>query len=122
MLRLISEKLPAEFPYQAHWKTDECHMVYWDYQPNMDYIVPITLGGRNDSSNWVTTSMKGNLAKKNFTLKQLNWHLCSEGKIQDWDGLSKLFVDIIANEPELLQIPRINFWYKATKQVMKKFM
>lgn len=122
MLRLISEKLPVEFPYQPHWKTDECHMVYWDYQPTIDHKVPITLGGRNDSSNWVTTSMKGNLAKKNYTLKQLNWQVCPEGDINEWDGLSKVFVDIIAKEPELLQISRIDFWYKATKRVMKEFI
>ena len=121
MLRLLSEKLPVEFPYQPHWKTDECHMAYWDYQPTMDHIVPITLGGKNDSSNWVTTSMKGNLAKKNYTLKQLNWHLCPEGDIREWDGLSGLFVRIVEKEPELKQISRVNYWYNATKRVMKNY-
>ena len=121
MLRLLSEKLPEEFPYQAHWKTDECHMAYWDYQPTIDHIVPITRGGKNDSTNWVTTSMKGNLAKKNYTLDQLRWSLFPEGDIHQWEGLSGLFAAIVEKEPELLQIDRINFWYKATKKVMKTY-
>ena len=121
LLRLLSEKLPKEFPYQPHWKTDECHMAYWDYQPTIDHILPITRGGNNESSNLVTTSMKGNLAKKNYTLEQLNWNLYPEGDIHEWEGLSKLFVAIVEKEPALLQIDRINFWYKATKKVMQNY-
>ena len=121
VLRLLSEKLPEEFPYHPHWKTDVSHMAYWDYQPTIDHIVPITRGGKNDSSNWATTSMKGNLAKKNYTLEQLNWSLYPEGDFRDWDGLSGLFVEIINKHPELLQVYGINYWYKATKKVMEKF-
>ena len=117
MLRLLSEKLPNEFPYQPHWKTDECHMAYWDYQPTMDHVVPITRGGKNEPENWVTTSMKGNLAKSNYTLEQLNWRLYPKGDIREWDGLSKLFMEIIKNEPELLQVSGINYWYKATRNI-----
>lgn len=118
MLRLISEKLPKEFPYHPHWDTKVSHVAYWDLQPTMDHIVPITLGGRNEPSNWVTTSMKGNLAKKNYTLQQLNWQLHPKGNIQDWDGLSRLFVEIIKRDPNLLKVSGINYWYKATKRVM----
>ena len=119
VLRMLSEKLPKEFPYHPHWKAEECHMAYWDFQPTMDHIVPITRGGKNDPSNWVTTSMKGNLAKKNYTLEQLNWYLYPGGDIRKWDGLSELFVEIIKKEPKLLQTYGINYWYKATKKVLK---
>ena len=64
---------------------------------------------------------KGNLAKKNYTLEQLNLHLYPEGNIHEWEGLSKLFVAIVEKEPALLQIDRINFWYKATKKVMQNY-
>ena len=122
MLRLFSEKLPEEFPYHPHWKTDVSHIAYWDYQPTIDHIVPITRGGKNDAINFATTSMKGNLAKKNYTLEQLNWHLYPEGDIRDWDGLSWLFVEIVKKEPELLQVNGIKFWYKATKSVIEEYL
>ena len=52
LLRLMSEKLPKEFPYHPHWKTEECHIAYWYYQPTMDHIIPVFLGGENQLSNW----------------------------------------------------------------------
>ncbi len=121
LLRLLSVKLPEDFPYHPNWKTDECHIAYWDYQPTMDHIIPIARGGRNESSNWVTTSMKGNLAKKNYTLEQLNWRLYPKGDIRKWDGLSELYVNIMEKEPELKRIKGAGDWYNPTKSVMKNY-
>ncbi len=95
MLRVLSQKLPDEFPYQAHWKTDECHMAYWDYQPTIDHIVPIALGGADAPENWATTSMRNNSAKSNFTLEQLGWSLKEKGNLKEWDGLSREFLAIV---------------------------
>ena len=120
MLRVLSVKLPEEFPYHPNWKTDECHMAYWDYSPSIDHKFPISRGGRDDQSNTVTTSMKGNLAKSNYTLEQLNWEIQPEGNIHAWDGLSRLFVKIVEKEPELKQISGVRDWYNATKSTMKK--
>ncbi len=122
MLRVFSELYPDAFPYQAHWKTDECHMAYWDYQPTIDHIVPIAQGGSNDPSNWATTSMKGNLAKRNFTLEQLHWHLHPAGNVAEWDGLSKDFICIVDQDTDLLKINAISRWYKATKEVLPRFI
>lgn len=74
ILRIMSEMLPEAFPYQAHWKTDECHMAYWDLQPTVDHIYPVSLGGKDTSENWATTSMVNNSIKNNFTLEQLGWN------------------------------------------------
>lgn len=71
ILRIMSEKMPDVFPYQAHWKIEECHMAYWDYQPTLDHIYPIALGGKDEPENWASTSMVKNSAKSNFTLEQL---------------------------------------------------
>lgn len=121
LLRIISEMLPEAFPYQAHWKTDQCHMAYWDFQPTVDHIHPVSLGGKDAPENWATTSMVNNSAKSNFTLEQLGWTLKDKGNIQDWDGLSKMFVDIVEQNKSLLNIGRIKDYYKATKEIMEDF-
>lgn len=118
MLRVMSAKIPDEFPYQAHWKTDECHMAYWDFQPTVDHIYPIALGGKDEPSNWASTSMLNNSAKSNFTLEQLGWTLKDPGNIKDWDGLSELFVKAVENDKSLLDIKKIKEWYIATKNML----
>ncbi len=116
MLRVLSEKMPKEFPYQAHWKTDECHMAYWEFQPTIDHIVPIAHGGEDKVANWATTSMVNNSAKSNFTLEQLGWTLKSQGDITEWDGLSQLFIKIVDENKSLLEVKKIRGWYRATKR------
>lgn len=116
MLRAMSEKMPDVFPFQAHWKTDECHMAYWDYQPTVDHIYPIALGGKDEPANWASTSMVNNSAKSNFTLEQLHWTLKPAGNIKDWDGLSVQFIKIVEQDESLLKINKIRDWYVATKK------
>ena len=94
-------------------------MAYWEYQPTIDHIFPVSLGGKDDPSNWATTSMMHNLAKGNFTLEQLGWSLKESGDIRQWDGLSKLFVQTAEGNAELLAIPRIRAYYRATKELLK---
>ena len=113
--------IPKAFPYQAHWKTEECHIAYWEYQPTIDHIYPVSLGGADSKENWATTSMMNNSAKSNFTLEQLNWTLKAKGDIRDWDGLSRMFVDIVENNQSLLSVERIKNYYVATKETMKEF-
>lgn len=122
ILRIMSEMLPEAFPYQAHWKTDECHMAYWDLQPTVDHIYPVSLGGKDTSENWATTSMVNNSIKNNFTLEQLGWTLKDKGDIQNWDGLSKIFLEIVEQDKSLLRISRIKSYYAATKEVMEKLL
>ncbi|WP_204246360.1 hypothetical protein [Megasphaera sp. An286] len=63
--------------------------------------------------------MMNNLAKGNFTLEQLGWTLKEKGDIRQWDGLSKLFVQAAERDVALLDIPRINAYYRATKVMLK---
>lgn len=119
MLRVISEEIGDIFPYHPHWKTDVCHIAYWEYQPTIDHVVPVSLGGIDGPSNWVTASMMNNLAKGSFTLEQLGWTLKERGDIRQWDGLSKLFVQTAEENAELLAIPRIRAYYNATKELLK---
>lgn len=121
MLRTLSQMMPKAFPYQAHWKTEECHIAYWEYQPTIDHIYPVSLGGADSKENWATTSMMNNSAKSNFTLEQLNWTLKSKGDIREWDGLSRMFVDIVEKNQSLLEIERIKNYYVATKETMEEF-
>ena len=120
MLRIISELLPDTFPYHPHWKTDQCHMAYWDYQPTVDHIYPVSLGGKDAPENWATTSMVNNSAKSNFTLDQLGWTLKDQGDIRDWDGLSKMFVNLVDQNPRFLLIGRIKDYYIATKEIIEE--
>jgi hypothetical protein len=62
------------------------------HQP-YDHILPVSRGGTDDESNWVTTSMLRNSAKANFTLAELGWSLYPPGDMKDWDGLLGWFVD-----------------------------
>ena len=121
LLRILSLKLPEAFPYQSHWKTDACHIAYWDYQPTVDHIVPVSLGGADTPDNWATTSMMNNSAKGNFSLEQLGWTLKKKGDINQWDGLSKEFVALVEKDSSFLRIGRIKDYYIATKETLKEF-
>jgi hypothetical protein len=75
VLRVLSGILAADFPYHPNWKTDLTHPAYWEVGATIDHVVPVTRGGADDDSNWVTTSMARNSAKMNWTLKELGWTL-----------------------------------------------
>lgn len=121
MLRILSEFMPDAFPYQSHWKTDKCHIAYWEIQPTIDHIQPISLGGKDAPENWATTSMVHNSVKSNYTLEQLGWTLKDGGDIHKWNGLSIEFVSLVENNPCLKQINRIKSYYEATKKVLKQY-
>ena len=75
-------------------------MMYWELFPTVDHIVPIARGGIDEESNWVTTSMLRNSMKSNWTLEELDWSLLPTGDLQEWDGLTNLFVLLIDNFPQ----------------------
>jgi len=118
MLRVLSVKLPEAFPYHPNWKTDACHFAYWEFSPTIDHIVPVSQGGADTPENWATTSMMTNSAKSNFTLEQLRWTLKPAGDLCVWDGLSALFIQIVEDDPSLLDVPTISTYYRATKAVL----
>ena len=115
ILKVLSYYMPEEFPYHAHWKMEECHNAYWEFVPTLDHIYPVALGGADDETNWATTSMLHNSIKNNWTLEQLQWKLHPAGDYEDWDGLTKLFLQIVESDTELLKDAYVKRWYKISK-------
>lgn len=56
--------------------------------------------------------MLHNSIKKNWTLQQLNWQLYSAGDINEYDGLTELFVKLTEADLELFSDPYIKHGYK----------
>ena len=114
MLKVLSFYMLDVFPYQSHWKMEECHNAYWELIPTIDHIVPIANGGADNSTNFATTSMLHNSIKSNWTLEQLNWKLYPAGDMAEYDGLTKLFVKLTENNLELFEDAYIKRWYKLS--------
>lgn len=93
---------------------EECHSAYWELVPTIDHIIPIAIGGEDNLSNYATTSMLHNSFKSNWTLEQLNWKLYPAGDINEYDGLTDLFVKLTENDLELFDDPYIKRWYKLS--------
>lgn len=118
ILKILSFYFPKQFPYQSHWKMTETHMSYWELTPTIDHIVPIALGGEDKELNMVTTSMLNNSIKSNWTLEQMRWRLCDKGTLNEWDGLTKLFVQLVEHDETLLIDQYIKKWYNLVKRVI----
>lgn len=117
ILKVITHYFPEEFPYQPHWKMDECHLAYWELTPTLDHIVPIAGGGKDEQDNWATTSMINNSIKNNFTLEQLRWELYPAGNFEEWDGLTGFFITLVESDQNLLEDKYIQKWYNLSKKI-----
>ena len=120
VLKIISHYFPEEFPYHPHWKMSETHIAYWELIPTLDHIYPIAKGGQDDEKNWVTTSMKNNSIKSNYTIDEIHWKLHPKGDITEWDGLTKVLIEIVDKDKELLKDTYIRNWYKISKIIFSK--
>ena len=49
-----------------------------------------------------------------WTIEQLNWKLYPAGDINEYDGLTDLFVKLTENDLELFDDPYIKRWYKLS--------
>ena len=114
-LRLISKRLPDQFPFQTNWRTDACHFAFWELAPTLDHIMPVSRGGTDDERNWVTTSMLRNSAKGNFTLDELGWSLYPSGDMKDWDGLLGWFIEQANADRAVLDDPYLREWFTASR-------
>ena len=115
VFRVLSVVLTSEFPYHPNWKTDVTHPAYWEIGATVDHLVPVTRGGADDESNWVTTSMAHNSAKMNWTLEELGWKLYPPGDMRSWDGLIQWFLEYTATHPEALANASVRQWHRAAK-------
>lgn len=118
ILKVISYYFPNEFPYHPHWKMSETHIAYWELIPTIDHVFPIAKGGHDDEENWVTTSMKNNSIKSNYTVDEIHWKIYPKGDISAWDGLTKIFLNIVDENQELLKDAYIKSWYKVSKKLL----
>lgn len=117
-LRTLSVLLPDEFPAHPNWKMTETHFAFWELFPTIDHVDPVARGGRDDASNWVTTSMLRNSAKAHWTLSELGWALCPPGDHHDWDGLSGWFLDYLTAHPDVAaSSDYLRRWMRATAAV-----
>ena len=78
-------------------------------------VLLVTSGGTDNEENWVTTSMKNNSIKSNYAIEEIHWKLYPKGNISEWDGLTKVFLEIVDNDMELLEDNYIKSWYKVLK-------
>jgi hypothetical protein len=124
VLRLLHVVLGDDFPAHQNWKASETHIAFWELFPTVDHLVPVSRGGCDDESNWVTASMLSNGAKAHWTLKELGWKLHPEGA-DEWDGLSRWLVEYLAAPSTVLEGAAephrgyIRRWLKATKEVLE---
>jgi 5-methylcytosine-specific restriction endonuclease McrA len=102
VLRMLSYALPERFPFQPNWKTQVTHPAYWEVGATIDHLIPVTRGGVDEPSNWVTTSMARNSAKMNWMLSELGWELRPPGDFQEWDGLLGWCLQYASSHPDAL--------------------
>lgn len=115
ILKIISFYFPEDFPYHSHWKMTNTHIAFWDFVPTIDHIVPIARGGIDSPSNWVSTSMKNNSIKNNYSLDEIGWKVYPKGDLAEWDGLTKLFIMLVEKDENLKNDSYIYMWYKISK-------
>jgi len=119
VIRLLSTLMPEEFPYHKNWKMSECHLGYWQLLPTVDHIIPVSRGGEDEESNWVSTSQLRNSAKSNWLLEELGWQLHTAGNLQNWDGLIGWFMSYAIENPNILKNNYLSAWYKAADKAIK---
>jgi hypothetical protein len=116
-LRAISIELPVDFPYHPNWRTEDTHPAFWELSATLDHVIPVTRGGADDESNWVTTSMARNSAKSNGTLEEIGWSLHPLGDMKQWDGLLGWFVEYATAHPHVVASAYMRSWLRAAKAV-----
>ncbi len=73
-------------------------------------------GGKNDESNWFTTSALHNFEKGDRTLAQLGWHLFPKGDWQKWDGMLAWFFEYVNDHPDVLKVAFVKKWHSAASE------
>ena len=118
VLRVISMALPADLPFHPNWKTDVTHSTFWEIGATVDHLVPVTRGGADDLSNWMTTSMARNSAKMNWTLAELGWTHHPPGDVKTWDGLLTWFLDYADQHPEVFKNSMVRQRHRAGRSAI----
>ena len=121
LVKLLSIEFPEIIKYHKNWKMSETHSIYWELIPTVDHLEPVSRGGEDDETNWVTTSMKRNSAKSNWTLEEIGWELHPKGSLNNWDGLSHYFLQLIEKNPNYENDQSIKDWKNALTKALQPF-
>ncbi|MBK9926055.1 MAG: HNH endonuclease [Anaerolineales bacterium] len=113
VLKILSTKLPQDFPYQKNWRLDKCHIAYWELIPTIDHIIPVSRGGKDEFDNWICTSQLRNSIKSNWLLEELGWKLHGPRDLKVWDGMLNWFIEQVNKNNKYLDDTYIKPWYKA---------
>jgi len=113
VLRIMSMELGDLFPFQKNWKMSDCHIVFWEYSPTYDHIIPIARGGKDVSENIVTTSMIMNSAKSNYLMEEIGFKLFEKGNLKNWNGLLSWYLQYIEKNGNILNDKYILNWHKS---------
>ena len=82
VLRILSECMQDEFPYDSHWNMKTTHIAYYQLYPSFDHIIPNARGGTNKKNNLVCTSYLRNQAKGGYTPEELQW--AKDNEVEIW--------------------------------------
>ena len=121
-IRLLSVLLPEDFPADPNWAMSRSHFAFWELFPTIDHLYPVSRGGPDAESNWLTTSMLRNSAKAHWTLAELGWLLHPPGDHTAWDGLTGWFVRYLSTDPAPLAVPYIGRWFRASAEIRAEFV
>jgi hypothetical protein len=79
---------------------------------------PVTRGGRDDETNWVTISQPSNSAKAGWLLDELGWKLAPAVDPSPWDGVCGWFQEFVSAHPELLKHAAVKSRHSVLRQAM----
>ena len=71
-----------------------------EFIPHNRPYLPIARCGADSSQNWITTSMRNNSIKSNWTVEELGWNRCVGGNLLEWDGLTEKFLQLVGATPQ----------------------
>jgi 5-methylcytosine-specific restriction endonuclease McrA len=87
LLGLVSELMPAEFPWHPNWKRDVAHRFYWDLSTTLDHVEAVSTGGNWAAEpNLVTACARCQYQKSNRSPADLGWQI--HRTTAAWDGLT----------------------------------
>jgi len=113
MIKILSLEFPEIIKYHKNWKMSETHMIYWELMPTVDHLIPVARGGKDEMSNWITTSMIRNSAKSNWILDELGWELSDENNSEEWNGLYNEFLYLVEKNPDYEKDNYVKDWKNA---------
>lgn len=120
LIKILTLEFSDVFKYHRNWKMSETHMIYWDLFPTIDHLIPVSRGGQDNDSNWITTSMIRNSAKSNWTVEEIGWKLLDKGQLDTWDGLVSYFIDLTDKNPDYEKDNNVKEWKVALLKAMNE--